>query len=161
MVEHLFHSLDIRHSTTMSYHPQCNSQAEVYNKTIAKYLAAFVNGSTLDWEIYVPALIFAYNTSFYCSIHATPFSLTNGLEAQLPSFFAPDFRCLHDLRLSDDNLLQTLPHARDIAVSATLLAMDKQKEYFHKTAMHPEFLEGQFFVAKWIQIPQQKQETGS
>jgi hypothetical protein len=56
MGEHLFRSLDIRHSTTTSYHPQCNSQAEVCNKKIAKYLAAFVDGSTLDWEIYVPAL---------------------------------------------------------------------------------------------------------
>jgi transposase InsO family protein len=35
MAEHLFRSLDIRHSTTTSYHPQCNSQAEVCNKTIA------------------------------------------------------------------------------------------------------------------------------
>jgi hypothetical protein len=76
----------------MSYHPQCNSQAEVCNKTIAKYLAAFVDGSTMDWEIYMPALMFAYNTSFHRSIQATPFSLTYGLEARLPSFFAPGCR---------------------------------------------------------------------
>ncbi len=36
--------LDDLISTTTSYHPQCNSQAEVCNKTIAKYLAAFVDG---------------------------------------------------------------------------------------------------------------------
>jgi len=92
MAEHLFSSLNIRHSTTSSYHPQCNSQAEVCNKTIAKYLAAFVDESTLDWEIYVPALMFAYNTSYHRSIKATPFSVTYGLEARLPSFFAPDLR---------------------------------------------------------------------
>jgi hypothetical protein len=51
MAEQLFHSLDVRHSTTASYHPQCNSQAKVCNKTIAKYLAAFVSESTLDWEL--------------------------------------------------------------------------------------------------------------
>jgi len=58
MATQLFRALNIRHSTTSSYHPQCNSQAEVCNKTIAKYLAAFVNSSTLDWEPYVPALMF-------------------------------------------------------------------------------------------------------
>jgi transposase InsO family protein len=84
MAEHLFSSLNIRHSTTSSYHPQCNSQAEVCNKTIAKYLAAFIDESTLDWEIYVPALMFAYNTSYHCSIKATPSSLTYGLEAGFP-----------------------------------------------------------------------------
>jgi hypothetical protein len=146
MAEHLFKSLDIRHSTTTSYHPQCNSQAEVCNKTIAKYLAAFVDGSTLDWEIYVPALMFAYNTSFHRSIQATPFSLTYGLEARLPSFFAPDFRRLHDPHLADDNLLRTLHQARDIAVSANMLASDKQKSYFDKTATHHEFHEGQFVL---------------
>jgi hypothetical protein len=50
MAAELFKTLNIRHSTISSYHPQCNSQAEVYNKTIAKYLAAFVNLSTLNWE---------------------------------------------------------------------------------------------------------------
>ncbi len=59
MAQELFEALDIRHTTTSSYLPQCNSQAEVCNKTIAKYLAAFVDDSTLDWEIYVPALLFA------------------------------------------------------------------------------------------------------
>ncbi len=43
MAEHLFDALQVRHSTTSAYHPQCNSQAEVCNKTIAKYLAAFVD----------------------------------------------------------------------------------------------------------------------
>jgi hypothetical protein len=70
MAEQLFHSLEVRHSMTASYHPQCNSQAEVCNKTIAKYLAAFVNESTLDWELYVPALAFAYNTSYHRSVKA-------------------------------------------------------------------------------------------
>ena len=50
MASQLFKNLDIRHSTTSSYHPQCNSQAEVCNKTIAKYISAFVDSSTLDWE---------------------------------------------------------------------------------------------------------------
>jgi hypothetical protein len=81
MASQLCKALNIRHSTTSSYHPQCNSQAEVCNKTIAKYLAAFVDKSTLDWEPYVPALMFAYSTNFHRSIQATPFSLTYSLEA--------------------------------------------------------------------------------
>jgi len=87
-------------------------------------------------------LMFAYNTSFQCCIQATPFSLTYGIEAQLPSFFALDFHCLHDPQVADDNLLHMLHHAWDIAVGANLLATDKQKEYFDKTAMHHEFQEG-------------------
>jgi len=83
--------MDIWCTTNLSYHPQCNSQANICNKTIAKYLAAFVDDSILDWEIYVPALLFAYNTNFHRSVQATPSSLPYGLEAWLPSFFASDF----------------------------------------------------------------------
>ncbi len=46
----LFKLLDIKHTTTTPGHPQCNAQAEVFNKTMAKYLASFVDESTLDWE---------------------------------------------------------------------------------------------------------------
>ncbi len=145
MAQQLFKALHIKHSTTSSYHPQCNSQAEVCNKTIAKYLAAFVDSSTLDWEPYVPALMFAYNASFHRSIQATPFSLTYGLEARLPTFFAPDFRHLHDPDSAENNLLSTLHHARDLAVENNLLATDKQKEYFDKQALHHTFHEGQFY----------------
>jgi hypothetical protein len=31
-------------------HPQCNAQVEVFNKTIMKYIASFVDDTTLDWE---------------------------------------------------------------------------------------------------------------
>ena len=146
MADHLFSELNIRHSTTSSYHPQCNSQAEVCNKTIAKYLADYVDDSTLNWEHYMPAMMFAYNTSFHRSIQATPFSLTYGLEARLPSFFAPDFRRLHDPDNGDGTLLEQLRRAREMAVANNLLATDKQKEYFDRTATHHDFHEGQFVL---------------
>jgi Integrase core domain len=146
MAEHLFAALHIWHSTTSAYHLQCNSQAEVCNKTIAKYLAAFVDNSTLDWELYVPAMMFAYNTSYHHSVKTTPFSLTFGLEARLPSFFAPDFRRLHDPELSDDNLLAQLHTAREKAIANNLMATDKPEAYFNRSATHHDFHEGQFVL---------------
>ncbi len=146
MAEHLFKSLDIRHSTTSSYHLQCNSQAEVCNKTIAKYLATFVDESTLDWELYILALMFAYNTSFHRSIQTTLFSLTYGIEARLPSFFAPDFCLLHDPARQEGNLASRLQAARDLTVAHNLDATDRQKHYFHKKAKHHDFHEGQFIL---------------
>jgi hypothetical protein len=46
------------HLTTLPHHPQCNSQAEVANKIIAKYLASFCDNSTLDWVLYPAPLMF-------------------------------------------------------------------------------------------------------
>jgi hypothetical protein len=76
----LFTRLGTAHLTTSSHHPQCNSQAEVANKTIAKYLGSFCNNSTLDWELYLAPLMFAYNTSFHPTIKNSPFFLMYGME---------------------------------------------------------------------------------
>ena len=76
----LFTRLGTAHLTTSSHHPQCNSQAEVANKTIAKYLSSFCDDSTLDWELYLAPLMFAYNTSFHRTIKTSPFALTFGME---------------------------------------------------------------------------------
>jgi hypothetical protein len=45
----LFKRLGTNHFTMSPHHPQCNSQAEVANKTNAKYLASFCDDFTLDW----------------------------------------------------------------------------------------------------------------
>jgi hypothetical protein len=86
----LFIRLGTNHLTTSSHCPQCNSQGEVANKTIAKYLASFCDDSTLDWELYVAPLMLSYNTSFHRSIKTSPFFLTFGMELQLPSLPTPD-----------------------------------------------------------------------
>ncbi len=86
----LFKRLGTNHLTTSPHYPQCNSQAEVANKTIAKYLASFCDDSTLDWELYLAPLMFSYNTSFRRSIKTSPFFLTFGMEPRLPSLPTPD-----------------------------------------------------------------------
>jgi Integrase zinc binding domain/Integrase core domain len=88
--DELFKRLDTNHLMTSPHHPQCNSQAEVANKTIAKYLASFCDDSTLNWELYLAPLMFSYNTSFHCSIKNAPFFLTFGMEPQLPTLPTPD-----------------------------------------------------------------------
>jgi hypothetical protein len=91
----------------------------------------------------VPALAFAYNTSYHRSVKATPFSLTFSIEARLPSFFAPDFQLLHG---TDGDLLNRLHAARQLAVQHNLEATDVQKSYFDKSAMNHEYQVGQFVL---------------
>ncbi len=86
----LFELLNVQHSKTSPYHPQCNSQVEVFNKTVKKYLASFVDESTLNWQDFLPALMLAYNTSYHPTIATTPFELLFGVKPRLPSLPAPD-----------------------------------------------------------------------
>ena len=90
LAEELYALLQIKHSTTTPYWPQCNNQAEVANKTIQKYLASFVDETRLDWPIYMAPMAFAYNTSVHRSIKTTPVFLNYGAELRYPSFPNPD-----------------------------------------------------------------------
>ena len=115
LTKELFQLLGIQHSTTTAHHPQCNSQAEVANKTIAKYLSRVVDESTLDWEGYIGPLMFAYNTSFHRSIKNTPFFLTHGMEPRQPGFDAAQVRTKFEGPLSPEDMVQRLRKAREIA----------------------------------------------
>ena len=88
--EEMFEIFHIKHTKTSPAHPQCNAQVEVFNKTVAKYLASFVDSTTLDWEQYIPALMFSYNTSYHSTIMTTPFELLFGLRPRTPTLPGQD-----------------------------------------------------------------------
>jgi hypothetical protein len=104
----LFKRLGTNHLTTSPHHPQCNSQAEVANKTIAKYLASFCDDSTLDWELYLAPLMFSYNTSFHRSIKTSLFFLTFGMEPRLPSLPTPYLRRKFYGESTSDDIIRKL-----------------------------------------------------
>jgi hypothetical protein len=87
--------LNVQHSKTTPYHPQCNSQVEVFNKTVKKYLASYVDETTLHWDEFLPALMLSYNTSYHSTIATTPFELLFGVRPRLPSLPAPEIQCQH------------------------------------------------------------------
>jgi hypothetical protein len=70
--------------------PQCNNQAEVFNKMLAKYMKNVVDESTLNWEWYLAPFMFCYNTSPQRTINLLPFELTYCMKLRLPAIPAPD-----------------------------------------------------------------------
>jgi hypothetical protein len=137
--EELYSLLRLHHQQTAARHPQCNSQAEVCNKTIAKYLNSFVDKSTFDWEQYIAPLMFSYNTSFHRSVKNTPFFLTYGIEPRLPSFPNPDLRERFYGESSASEMFQRLQFARQTAVENNLDSTQKSSQYFNKSAKPHSF----------------------
>ena len=75
MTTEFYDKLEIKGSKTTLAHPQCNSQAEVFNKTLAKNMKTVVDKTTLNWEWYLAPLMFSYNTSYHSTTKTTPFNL--------------------------------------------------------------------------------------
>ena len=72
IVEQMLTLMRVKKNTTSPYHPQTNAQVERFNQTVAQYLRTQVNTDTMDWEIYLAPMMFAYNTSFHRTIKISP-----------------------------------------------------------------------------------------
>jgi len=135
--EHLFQQLGSTHLKTSPYHPQCNSQVEIVNKTIAKYLASFVDESTLDWELFLPPLMFCYNTSVHTSTKTSPHFLTYGYFPRLPLLFGEDINKVFYGESSVDEQMAQLQYARKIAAQNNDDVRDKYA-HLHDQHLHPQ-----------------------
>ena len=154
----LYNLLHINHVPTTSYHPQCNAQVEVVNKTIAKYLATHVEKSTLDWELYLPPLMFTYNTSYHKSIQNTPFMLTFGVEPRIPGFPAPELRRKFYGESEMSELHMRLQYAREIARLHNEQASDSYKHYHDAKSAPHKFQVGQLVLLKETQFQNQNRK---
>ena len=80
--------------------PQGNGQAKATNKTILKILKKIVDAAGHDWHLQITPTFWAYRTSIYTPIGATPFSLVYGSKVVLPIKID-----LPSLRISLNNLM--------------------------------------------------------
>ena len=79
--------LGFKHQKTTSYHPQSNSSAESFNRTMKAYLRAMLdNDSTHDWVSQLPMLQLAYNCHVHKSTLESPFWVTYHFDPRLPTF---------------------------------------------------------------------------
>ena len=54
------------------------------NKTLVEMMSMYTNSKHTDWDRYLDAVLFAYNTSVSAGTGFTPFFLMHGCEVKLP-----------------------------------------------------------------------------
>ncbi len=140
----LYKKLDIKTTHTAPAHPQCNSQAEVFNKSLAKFLKNVVDETTLNWEWYLAPLMFCYNTSYHTTTRSTPFELTYGMKPRLPSLPIPELQRISYGEGFVSERLQLLKKAREVALADSFEAGDAYKETHDKNASEHNLKEGDF-----------------
>ena len=82
----LFAILNIQHTKTTPAHRHCNAQVENFNRRFKDDLSLYLHDHTLDWEKFLPAMEFAYNTSYQSTIGTTPFQLMHGFPGDSTGF---------------------------------------------------------------------------
>ena len=76
--------MSIKKLNTTVFHQQTHGLVERFNKTLVEMLSMYAETSQRDWDVYLDAVLFAYNTSELSSTKYSPFFLMYGREARLP-----------------------------------------------------------------------------
>ena len=135
--------LQIDKKITTPQHAQSNSQAEVLNKKLAKYLKSMVEKSPLEWPKLLSACQYAYNLSVHRALKNSPYCVLFGVEANSPlnstGFVSqPIYGESHQ-----DNMANRLKAARQLAKANNMdFRNDYIKRYNAKVDPH-SFKEGQ------------------
>ena len=98
-----FHELLLtKRLTTTPYNPQSNGAVEIFIRTLADMLCAYVNSNQNNWPRYLPIIAHAYRTTVNSATGYSPFRAIYGREARSPSdSWIRDFSRLHDIPIAD------------------------------------------------------------
>ena len=171
VVDKMLLLMNVKKTNTSPYHPQTNAQVEVCNKTIATYLKTQVSTDTLDWELYMAPMAFAYNTSFHRTLKATPFKITYGQEARTINFnqrkqYGEDSgtELFQRMQISHESMRQLAREQTNSAINRNVKDHDKTahprtfkvgdtvlievKDYLNKNKKLAECFKGPFLVTR-------------
>jgi hypothetical protein len=123
--------LKVTHKTTCPYRPQTNGQTERYNRVIGSQLAIFASDKPQDWDKYLDALVFAYNTTIHASHLQTPYYLVHGREARkIIDLVAENPRRFNQDANSDLTDLEIISEARAFAKNLIEASQLKAKQRY-------------------------------
>ena len=76
--------MGMRKINTTAYHPQAYGLVENFNRTLQAMIAKSVDVFGIDWDEYLPQLLFAYRTKPHESTGESPFNLLYGRDTRIP-----------------------------------------------------------------------------
>src|SRR6478735_5658475 len=84
LIRQVCRSYGIIHKTTTPYNPQSNGLIERFNRTLTSILQKRSDEEKKDWDVYLPAALFAYRSIKQASTKQSPFFMTYGYEPKTP-----------------------------------------------------------------------------
>ncbi|HGJ5890683.1 MAG TPA: hypothetical protein ACHBZA_04870 [Arsenophonus apicola] len=88
LMESFEKAFKIKHIKTTSFHPQSNGALERTHGTVKDLLRTCIDEKKSEWDEHLNLICMAYNTSVHSGTGYTPFELTFGHKANLPSAIA-------------------------------------------------------------------------
>jgi hypothetical protein len=126
-----------------AYHPQTDGQTERVNRVVEDMLRAYVSPHHTDWDEFLPAAAFAYNTAVHSSTGAEPLRVCQGW---VPA--DPLSRLNTEIAAGDERGQDAVAHAKRItdgirrARDCIAQALQRQSDAVNRHRRHVEYRVG-------------------
>ena len=134
---------------SIPYHPMSNGQVERFNSTFCDQLKKYCNEYLTDWDIYLPAIIWAYNSGLHATTKFIPYELAFNRRLISPFETKPSSIQLlkpHDYwELANQYRQVAIRAARENIVQNQILS----KQRYDRGRINPRYKEGDLV---WVKI---------
>jgi transposase InsO family protein len=133
---------DVDKRRTSLYHPQTNSSAESYNRSMRKYITAMTDKhSQMDWEDLLPSMMLPYNCQVHRATGGSLFFLTFAHDPRLPYFNIEKPRMFYNRSYASD-MYEISRAAHKAAKKSLEEQQDRQEGYYDKKTEYRTFRPG-------------------